>query len=491
MEVELELREIITHSVATNQYNIREDTREGKKYLVVPVVMMVEGVHHGNHGAILHQGSELARFTEAWNGRPVTIYHPQKDGQNVSANSPELLEQYAVGEVFNTHYDNGLRAEAWIDLDKISQRSPTALAYIRSGRPLEVSVGVFNDTEEAQEGAEWNGETYESIASNYRPDHLALLPGEKGACSWEDGCGIRANQEGGNMTKDLIQVFKDLNLKGYAVSPITNEQGYRELTELLQAKLNALDNDERMYYLQEVYSDHFVYAVHSRERGDTTLFKRGYTMTSNEITWDEAPVEVIKKTEYVTMSSGIIRTDVNVNKNKGGKMSKEGTLCCEAKVDALIANKQTQWAADDREWLLTQEESVIDKLIPLEPEKPVEAPVVQVNKAEVIDEFKAGLKTIEDYTALMPAEMKATIDGGVKLYNEQREALVKGIMNNTAKDVWTKESLEAMEDVTLESIYKSINVADYSGQGIAANRAVDGEEKLLPVGVGDTRKEEK
>jgi len=41
----------------------------------------------------------------------------------------------------------------------------------------------------------WNEEEYHSIVRNYRPDHLALLPGAIGACSWEDGCGIRANKD--------------------------------------------------------------------------------------------------------------------------------------------------------------------------------------------------------------------------------------------------------------------------------------------------------
>ena len=484
MEVNTELQELVLHSVTANRYNIREETMDGKKHLVVPVVMMVEGVHSGSHGAILHQGAELARFTEAWNGIPVTISHPTQDGENVSANSPTVLDQSAVGRIFNAYYDNGLKAEAWIDLEKITSRSPTALAYIRSGRPLEVSVGVFNDTEFTE--GEWNGETYEAIASNYRPDHLALLPGERGACSWEDGCGIRANKEGGIMPDDLFQVLKDLNQKGYAVSPIVNEQGYRELTGLLQTKLNAMDNDERVYYLEEVYADHFIYSVHSRGPGGITLFKRGYSLTNNEVAWDETPVEVRKTVDYVTMS-GMIRTKASINKQKGGTMSTNGSPCCEAKVDALIANAQTHWTAEDREWLLTQESTVIEKLSPKE--APKVAPI-EVNAEEVLDTFKATLVTVEDYTSLMPAEMKATIEGGVKLYKEHRETLVKGVIANTEAGVWDEATLNAMNDKTLESVFKSVNVTDYSGQGPVVNKnGIESEEKLLPVWVGDQRKE--
>jgi len=210
------------YKILTQNYQIREETYQGRSYLVVPVVMMKEGVHNGSQGPILHQEEELRQFTVAWNGIPVTIHHPEEDGHNVSANSPRVMERYAVGQIFNTHYNDGLRAEAWIDLQKIEgiPDGPLALSYIRAGRPLDVSVGVFNESI-SNEG-DWNGETYEAIARGYRPDHLALLPGEQGACSWADGCGIRANKKGGNV-EDLKKSFKTLSEKGYAVSLISNE----------------------------------------------------------------------------------------------------------------------------------------------------------------------------------------------------------------------------------------------------------------------------
>ena len=171
----------------------------------------------------------------------------------------------------------------------------------------------------------------------------------------------------------------------------------------------------------------------------------------------------------------------------------DGTLCCEAKVEALIANAQTHFKAEDKEWLMGLEEAQIDKLTPMAPEKKpaVKQEAPQVNKEEVIDEFKDGLKTIDDFTALMPEEMKAQIDSGVKLYNEHRESLVKGIEIH-AKDNFSKEQLEAMEDETLESIFKSVIPADYSGQGILKDNTAGGDDDdLYPVGVGvNTKKEE-
>ena len=174
-------------------YKISKKKYDGKEYLVVPVTMMVEGVHCGNHGPLLHTIEELGKFPDAWNGIPVVINHPEKEGEAVSANSPEVLEECSVGQVFNTHVKGKkLKAEAWLDPDKLTKVSQDTLMAINETQEIEVSVGVF--TEEDEEEGEYNGETYAAIAKNHRPDHLALLPNAIGACSLEDGCGIRANK---------------------------------------------------------------------------------------------------------------------------------------------------------------------------------------------------------------------------------------------------------------------------------------------------------
>ena len=178
-------------------YEIEEKTHSGKPYLIVPVAMMVEGVHSGNHGPILHEMEELAKFPNSWNGRPVVVNHPEVDGIAVSANSPDVIEGSMVGRVYNAKADDKLRADIWLNKDRLEEVSPDLFANISAGEPIEVSTGMFIE-EEAQEGL-WNEENYVAVAKNIRPDHLALLPDAEGACSVEDGCGIRNNKEGENM----------------------------------------------------------------------------------------------------------------------------------------------------------------------------------------------------------------------------------------------------------------------------------------------------
>lgn len=186
------------YSLLAQNYTIREEMLGGRKHLVVPIVMMTEGVHAGSHGPLYHAADELARFPASWDGIPVAIQHPtDDDGIPVSCNQPGVLDTQMVGRVFNTHMDKGkLRAEAWIDPGLISRIAPETLEYLRQGKPMDVSVGVF--TEDDMAAGEWNGERYIGVARNHRPDHLALLPGATGACSWADGCGVRAHQKQGD-----------------------------------------------------------------------------------------------------------------------------------------------------------------------------------------------------------------------------------------------------------------------------------------------------
>lgn len=211
------------YQVKSNNYEPRTEMYMGKKHLVVPVVMMVEGVHCGSAGPLFHSIEELGKYPASWNGIPVSIQHPEQDGQYISANSPEVLERQTVGQVFNTRTEgNKLKAECWVDIERIMSISPEAYAYLNSKRPLEVSIGVFTDDIETE--GEWNGEHYSAVATNHRPDHLALLPGGTGACSWADGAGIRINskQKGGE-SLDTTQTNENIvaTVKNATIQPIT------------------------------------------------------------------------------------------------------------------------------------------------------------------------------------------------------------------------------------------------------------------------------
>lgn len=167
---------------------------DGRPHLVAPVVALVAGVVNGE----LVPVEELAVFAEAWNGRPTPLRHPQDaSGRYISANAPDVIEKSVIGQVFAMRVeDDKLRGEMWLDIEKCERlggEALDALNRLRRGEVLEVSTAYFCDVEQ-MEGV-FNGEAYTAIQRNLRPDHVALLPDEVGACSIADGCGVgRVNQ---------------------------------------------------------------------------------------------------------------------------------------------------------------------------------------------------------------------------------------------------------------------------------------------------------
>ena len=178
----------------------RRETRGGKEYVVAPVTMLVEGVHAGSQGALYYPADELARTAARWDGMPVTVGHPKDAaGRPVTANAPDTLERYAVGTVRNARYEGGrLRAEAWLDPDRMRRLAPAALHALRAGRKGEVSTGLY--TQNAPPAGVWNGRPFAAVVRNHAPDHLAILTDGEGACSCRSGCGLNTNERGVEMT---------------------------------------------------------------------------------------------------------------------------------------------------------------------------------------------------------------------------------------------------------------------------------------------------
>jgi hypothetical protein len=391
-------------NVSTELYQIRTRTYQGRKQIIVPVVMMVEGVHNGSHGPLLHTAEELGKIPASWNGIPVMIGHPQVDEINVSANSPDVLER-SVGRVFNTHMeDKKLKAEVWLDEQKLTAVSPLALAYINSGRHLEVSVGVFTD-EEPTTGVYNENEQYIAVARNHRPDHLALLPGESGACGWSDGCGIRNNkskekEETNDMNEELKEEVLD-NLK----SGIENEQDSLEKIEESQVELNSSNvKSNRMIRLDK------------QEKGELSMAE---------------------------------------NQDKP---------CCLEKVVELIANKLTKYTEADREWLLTLGAEKLELLTPVEPE-PVKQP--QVDLTGYVR--KDSLKTVDDYIALAPKEVGEMLKSGLQLNQERRATLIQSILSNSAEGAWTEDELKGQTMDMLEKLNRQFPQVNYVGQSVGSN----------------------
>jgi hypothetical protein len=183
--------------VSAAGYKTRTETFEGREYIVVPVVALVEGVVWPMNAETpeLVTAEEFSRAPQGWNGRPIFHGHPIRNGRPVSGNVPEVLETEKIGVVFNaTIRKNKLAMEAWLDIERAKEVAPELLQRVENGDDIEISVGAFVDTDDSE--GTFNGKKYRGAWQDIVPDHLALLPeGVEGACSVQAGCGVRAAQK--------------------------------------------------------------------------------------------------------------------------------------------------------------------------------------------------------------------------------------------------------------------------------------------------------
>lgn len=462
------------HVVQLNSdYHIRVESHQGVKHLIVPVVMMVEGVHHGNLGPLYHSADELGRHVESWNGIPVTIAHPQLNGNYVSANNPLMIEENMVGRVYNVHMDGSkLKGEVWINESAAAVQSSDILDYIRGGRQLEVSIGAFTDEDPVS--GNWNGEQYTAIARNHRPDHLALLPGEEGACNWADGCGIRLNQKGGNMSKqhepwDIL---------------LTNKTDYTELQNSIQTKLDSMDSEGSYHYLRALYDDSIVYEI--RNESGAIFYKSDYSTNQDGSIEFGAKEPVRRNVEFVSTNADgseqpMERTRFSNNlKTEGNSMSDNVKPCCPDKVEALIANERSKFTTEDKDYLLTLSAERLAEFEPEEVKAPEKVEPPQVNAEQAKEVLKESMKSPEDFIALLPEGMQDQMKSGLQLHQAKRTEMITAIQDNV-KDTWTDDDLKGMNTETLTKVYKSVGTkVNYVPMG--ANETQVNSSTVAPLG---------
>lgn len=169
-------------------------TWRGRDYLVAPVSSIVPGVHAGSQGPLLYEADDIGLDVIAWNDKPATVGHPVVNGQHVTALRPDVLERQGVGRVFESVFNGKLQHALYVDVQDARRVDPRLVEKLERGELIEVSTGLYVTHEPAPDGAVFNSPggpvPYKSVARNLKPDHLAILLDEKGACSIEAGCGV-------------------------------------------------------------------------------------------------------------------------------------------------------------------------------------------------------------------------------------------------------------------------------------------------------------
>ena len=159
--------------------------RDGKS-IVVPGVMALAGVMNR---ALLPR-EEIEKSVAAWNGIPLVLRHPMKDGVHVPMATPGA-NTIQIGYVTNVRLDGlKLRADYCFDSDALTRipEGGALVTRLKSGQMLEQSTAYKHDF--ITNSGIHKGRAYDGIQRNIEPDHVAILPDQLGACSIFDGCGV-------------------------------------------------------------------------------------------------------------------------------------------------------------------------------------------------------------------------------------------------------------------------------------------------------------
>lgn len=403
-------------------------THDGRQYLVAPVVALVPGVLNGE----LVPAEEVAKFIAAWNDAPVPVYHPMLDGDPVSARSLEILEETVIGRFQHVSFDDRLRGELWLDIARAEQMGGEAAAVVaalQAGQPVEVSTAYFRDVEEAS--GFWHGIPYNGISRNIRPDHLALLPGALGACSWQDGCGApRLHQavitQGGGMTTITIQTELSLDER---LSRVYEAFMSRFYSEPALPDMSAVDPE---VWVREVFD---AYVIAETKAG---LVQVPYTMNDAGVVefGDPMRVEVVYQPIAPEAGAGV----TTLSSQRRHTVSRQGGCPCMNENEGTIAVQEAE-APPAAEPLATQAPAPVAAL-----------PSDLIALSALVGEI-GGVDALRG----MLAGLKANADA-------ERNRLVAELAAND-RCAFNADELKGFSTETLTKLAQSLRPADYSGRG--------------------------
>ena len=444
---------------------IEDITFEGKLTIKAPVVMINNGVHNG----LLYNESNLEETAVQWNGMPVVYYHTKtEDGSFESARTPENFEKSKVGTLFNTRYENDeLVADLYLDIDKMNAIDSELIDNIRKGNMIEVSTGLTAKVE-AINGI-YNDEYYYGKAHDIKPDHLALLPEEVGACSIMDGAGFpRMNEEDSPI--EVLAVVQTFITNIFKEIEFSADDKSRLIRRAIQGSLKV--GSDQYLYIEDIFDEYLIYSIDFDRFPYSRYFKISYSVTKDGVvTIGTDSVETIRTVQYIN--------------NKDEIMNKK------TKIDSMIANEKSRWVEGDREFLNGLNEENLDKMIEIvevqNNVQPTES--APVTEKAITNESKKVV-SIADYIAEAPDGIQEVLNEGISSMNREKSKYIANILSAEGTE-FTKESLllkpigdlRMISNLVKPAVSSANEDTDYSLQGVGnQSLSPEGED---PLGVPD------
>lgn len=441
---------------------VRTETLKGKSYLVAPVSMILEGVWPGSAGAILYPEKEIEKSIPAWNHKPITVEHPTNSkGELVSGALTESLEKFSLGIVLNAKFNKRtkkLQAEAWFEVDRFTQveGGDRIHAALLANQKLEVSTGLFVDA--SMVSGTYNNKEYTMTASNFRPDHLAIILSGEGACSLKDGAGLLVNKA----EMEIAEVSEDIEKSRPEQLPqlVGNAMD-------LQAKLDAVrravyqtyevyreDAPSTYAYMEAVYASYCIICLQTG--GETAHYKQNYAMENDSVTLLGELMPVTRKVTYQVQ---------NMKEN----MERKDLI-------AKLGQEHSEFVAN----MSDEQFKAFEKAVQPAPV----APAAPAASAE-----KIVCNSVDELLSYASEGVKNQVKDAVDIAVKTRESLIEQIVAN-GKDAFTKDELATQPTSWLTKMAAVFagqatgkapsNPAVYAGEAFVGNQGKVDTSKVSP-----------
>lgn len=284
-----------------NNADIKKVNREGREHYVIPSYTLPDNVVM-NGG--LYTREEIDKHYLQLNHTLAPLGHPMIDGQHVSARHPMAINSNHVG-AWNEAVErkgNRIYMEKWIDIDYAlkTNRGKELIDAIEKKEPIHTSVAVY-----AERQLTPNAVGYQWKANIVAMDHDAILIGEPGAATPEQGVGLFVN----------VAEAKPLVVNAGVLSDDSYGNRMRLLSESAEANFATSDG----YAWVEDFDS--VHAIVVTEAG-TNVYS--YTLVDGAITWGNDPKPVVSKQSWQERSPIVNRVlqFFRFNVNSGGEVTK-------------------------------------------------------------------------------------------------------------------------------------------------------------------------
>ena len=275
--------------------DIRREVRNGREHIVVPSFTLPDNIIMNG---IRYPKAEVDKSFKGLEGTLAPLGHPLVDGKFVLANTAEALAGHYIGASNKNVERVGGRIylEKWIDVERASESEGgrAVLDAIEKGEPIHTSVAMVADQVKLDQPLIANGKTAQWDAINIRMDHDAILLGEPGAATPEDGVGMLVNSA--KDTGELPLIICDVPLLNASNILTDSYRSRREMLDIAIREKFGTGQDKWAY----VEDFDLATVVYSAQGG---MYAVGYSFENGNPILADDPQKVAIRQNYLAVNA--------------------------------------------------------------------------------------------------------------------------------------------------------------------------------------------